>query len=122
MKKFIAILFAAVAFAACNSNKDVVLGAELSPSPNKIECKADGGTFTITTAIPSYFTGATIWEEVTEENPTGESSPLYYSVTQRDATTYEVKIKPFEGEKIMYLSFGVNEESNAGLVAVNCRQ
>ncbi len=121
MKKFITIVFAAVALVACQNNNKANSGSELSPTPNKIECKADGGTFTITTAIPSYFTGATIWEEVTEANPTGESTPLYYTVKQKDATTYDVTIKPFEGTKVMYLRFGVDDDSNAGVVAVNCR-
>lgn len=121
MKKFILILFAAVAMVACRNNQAAPASMDLNPSPSKVVCTSDGTNFTIKTAVASYFTGATIWEEVTDENPTGEVTPLYYTVKQLDATTYDVTIKPFTGAKVMYLRFGIGEDSNAGVVAINCR-
>lgn len=122
MKKLILILFAAVAVVACRNNRQQgYSSSECAPTPNKVVCPQQGSSFTIRTAVPSYFAGATIWEMETEENPTAESSPLYYTVRQVDATTYDVEIKPFTGTKTMYMRFGVGADSNAGMVAVNCQ-
>ena len=122
MKKFILILFAAVAMVACRQNRPSPLSMDLNPSPSRVTCTSDGTNFTINTAVASYFAGATIWEEPTDENPTGEASPLYYTIKQLDATTYDITIKPYTGQKVMYLRFGIGADSNAGVVAVSCQQ
>ena len=122
MKKLILIIAAAVAMVACRNGRQLIYSpAECSPTPNKVLCPPEGSSFTIKTAIPSYFAGATIWEMETEDNPTAEQSPLYYTVRQIDATTYEVTIKPFTGTKTVYMNFGVEEDSAAGMVTVNCQ-
>ncbi len=120
MKRLTLILLAIFAFVACRNNKGAEASTECNPTPNKVECKADGTKFTVKTDCPSYFVGTTIWEEVTEENPTGKSTPIYYTVNQMDSQTFEVTIKPFTGSKQLYLIFGVDDNANAGVVNVRC--
>lgn len=119
MKKLTLILFAIFTFTACRNNQNAD-STECNPSPSKVECKAEGAKFTIKTECPSYFVGTTIWEQVTEENPTGKSTPIYYTVNQVDSKTFEVTIKPFTGSKHLYLKFGVDDNANAGVVSVLC--
>lgn len=120
MKKLTLILLAIFAFTACRNNKSADNLTECNPSPSKVECKSEGSKFTVKTECPSYFVGTTIWEEITEENPTGKSTPIYYTVNQVDSKTFEVTIKPFTGSKQLYLIFGVDDNANAGVVSVRC--
>ena len=120
MKKLTLILLAVFALTACRNNQNVTDSNECNPTPSKVECKAEGTTFTVKTQCPSYFTGTTIWEEVTEENPTGKATPIYYTVNQVDSKTFQVTIKPFTGSKQLYLIFGVDDDAHAGVVNVRC--
>ncbi len=122
MRKLTLILLAIFAFTACRNNNPNADATECNPSPNKVECKAEGTTFTVKTEAPSYYVGTTVWEEVTEENPTGKATPINYAVKQVDSNTFEVTIKPFTGSKQLYLIFGVGENANAGVVSVKCSQ
>ena len=122
MKKFILVMLAAMALTACGNNNKGADSTECNPSPAKVECKAEGTQFTVKTECPSYFTGASVWEEVTEENPEGKATPHYYTVKQIDAKTYDVTIKPYTGSKQLYLHFGVDEVANAGVVNIRCQQ
>ena len=122
MKRLTLILLAVFALAACRNNQKNADSSECSPTPNKVECTSEGTKFTVKTGCPSYFVGTTIWEEVTEENPTGKATPIYYTVNQVDSKTFEVTIKPYEGSKQLYLIFGVDDNANAGVVNVRCTQ
>ena len=122
MKKLTLILLAVFALTACRNNQNASDSNECNPSPSKVECKAEGTKFTVKTECSSYFVGTTIWEEVTEENPTGKATPIYYTVNQVDSKTFEVTIKPFTGSKQLYLIFGVDDNANAGVVNVRCTQ
>ncbi len=122
MRRLTLILLAVFALTACRNSQNKVDSTECNPTPNKVECTAEGTTFTVKTQCPSYFVGTTIWEEVTEENPTGKSTPIYYTVKQVDSNTFDVTIKPYEGSKQLYLIFGVDEDAHAGVVNIRCKQ
>ena len=122
MKRLTLILLAVFALTACRNSQNNVDSSECSPTPNKVECTAEGTKFTVTTGCPSYYVGTTVWEEVTDENPTGKATPIYYSVNQVDSKTFEVTIKPYEGSKLLYLIFGVDDDAHAGVVNVRCKQ
>ena len=120
MKKLTLILLAVFALTACRNNQNASDSNECNPSPSKVECKAEGTTFTVKTEAPSYYVGTTVWEEITDENPTGKSTPIYYTVNQVDSKTFQVTIKPFTGSKQLYRIFGVGEDAHAGVVSVKC--
>ena len=122
MKRLTLILLAVIALTACRNSLKNVDSTECNPTPNKVECTAQGTKFTVKTECPSYFVGTTIWEEVTEENPTGKSSSIYYTVSQVDSKTFEVTINPYEGSKQLYLIFGVDDNAHAGVVNISCKQ
>jgi hypothetical protein len=122
MKRLTLILLAVFAITACRNNQGTTDSGECNPTPSKVECKAEGTQFTVKTACPSYYVGTTVWEEITEENPDGKSTPISYTVKQVDSQTFDVTIKPFTGSKQLYLIFGVGEDAHAGVVNVRCSQ
>ena len=128
MKKILFMLFVALAFVACDKEKDKPNWnfPKFSPSA-ALSCLDNSGmTIVVKSDIPAEFL-STMLVLSYQENP-GYEEYLYdtstdiYDLTKLDEYTYQITVKPFIEHRKLVFYFGSQENPNArpGVVIITC--
>ena len=128
MKKILFVMFAALAFVACDKEEDKPNWnfPKFSPSA-ALSCLDNSGmTIVVKSDIPAEFI-STMLVLSYQENP-GYEEYLYdtstdiYDLTKLDEYTYQITVKPFVDNRQLTFIFGSQENPNArrGMVIITC--
>ena len=131
MKKILFMLFAALAFVACDKEKDEQIWSfpKISPTPVYSCLDNSGMIIEVKSDIPSKFTYATISKkreksEVEEDiaKKLYETENEIYKITQIDDYTYQITIKPFIDHRQVAFIIASQEDPYArpGVVIIAC--
>ena len=131
MKKILFRLFAALAFVACDKEKDEQIWRfpKISPTPVYSCLDNSGMIIEVKSDIPSKFTYATISKkreksEVEEDiaKKLYETENEIYKITQIDDYTYQITIKPFIDHRQVAFIIASQEDPYArpGVVIIAC--
>ena len=131
MKKILFMLFAALAFVACDKEEDKPNWSfpKISPTPVYSCLDNSGMIIEVKSDIPSKFTYATISKkreksEVEEDiaKKLYETENEIYKITQIDDYTYQITIKPFIDHRQVAFIIASQEDSYArpGVVIIAC--
>ncbi len=131
MKKILFFIFAALAFVACDKEKDEQIWSfpKISPTPVYSCLDNSGMIIEVKSDIPSKFTYATISKkreksEVEEDiaKKLYETENEIYKITQIDDYTYQITIKPFIDHRQVAFIIASQEDPYArpGVVIIAC--
>ena len=131
MKKILFFIFAALAFVACDKEKDEQIWSfpKISPTPVYSCLDNSGMIIEVKSDIPSKFTYATISKkreksEVEEDiaKKLYETENEIYKITQIDDYTYQITIKPFIDYRQVAFIIASQEDPYArpGVVIIAC--
>ena len=131
MKKILFVMFAALAFVACDKEKDEQIWSfpKISPTPVYSCLDNSGMIIEVKSDIPSKFTYATISKkreksEVEEDiaKKLYETENEIYKITQIDDYTYQITIKPFIDHRQVAFIIASQEDPYArpGVVIIAC--
>ena len=131
MKKILFMLFAALAFVACDKEEDEQIWSfpKISPTPVYSCLDNSGMIIEVKSDIPSKFTYATISKkreksEVEEDiaKKLYETENEIYKITQIDDYTYQITIKPFIDHRQVAFIIVSQEDPYArpGVVIIAC--
>ena len=131
MKKILFFIFAALAFVACDKEKDEQIWnfPKISPTPVYSCLDNSGMIIEVKSDIPSKFTYATISKkreklEIEEDiaKKLYETENEIYKITQIDDYTYQITIKPFIDHRQVAFIIASQEDPYArpGVVIIAC--
>ena len=131
MRKILFVLVAALAFVACDKEKDEQIWSfpKISPTPVYSCLDNSGMIIEVKSDIPSKFTYATISKkreksEVEEDIAKNlyETENEIYKITQIDDYTYQITIKPYIDHRQVALIIASQEDPYArpGVVIIAC--
>lgn len=149
MRKILFVLFAALAFVACDKDGAIINNEDqtrvekelpmlINPprvynSPQEVNCNKNGATFTVKTQLPAihYRTLVSLDNQCNTMDCEFENTEMpkmpyeidrkLYKLTQIDNCTFEITIKPFSVNRDILFDFGSSLSPSGDGTRVYCR-